>query len=170
VNGGGSALAIVVSNGGADYVFSGGVASGTTVSSGGTENVDLFGAVSATVVSSGGTEIVQEGGTAIGVLLLDGANQYADIFATITGTVVSSGGTEIVYNGATANGSIINLGGQIDLPGLTYSSGGTATLDPVTNILTVTEGGNQFQQALTGTYASVLFRSRPTPVLAHSSR
>jgi collagen type I alpha len=75
--------------------------------------------------------------------------------------VISSGGTEVVYNGATANGSVINIGGQIDLPGLTYSSGGTAIFDPGTSILTVTEGGGQFQQALTGTYANALFQVAP---------
>jgi autotransporter passenger strand-loop-strand repeat protein len=75
----------------------------------------------------------------------------------ITGTVVSSGGTETLPTGATANGTVINAGGAFDLPGLTFSSGGSAILDTGTNILTVTEGGTQSQQTLAGTYTNVTF-------------
>jgi autotransporter passenger strand-loop-strand repeat protein len=158
VSAGGTARFTVVSAGGADYVYSGGVATGTTVSDGGTETVELFGTVSASIIGSGGTETVIGGGTAGGTVLLDGASQYADMFATVTGTVVSSGGTEVVYAGATVNGTIIEAGGIVDLPGLTFTSGGTATVDPLTNILTVTEGGNSYQLTLTGSYTNNLFQ------------
>jgi hypothetical protein len=47
---------------------------------------------------------------------------------------------------------------MIDLPGLTYSSGGSASFNSNTNILTVTEGGNQYQQTLAGSYSSISFR------------
>jgi autotransporter passenger strand-loop-strand repeat protein len=158
---GGSARAIVVSNGGGEYVYSGGIASGTIVRDGGTETVEIFGAVSATVVSSGGTEIVRYGGTVSDTVLLNGANQFAYSGAAATGTVVSSGGTEILANGATADGTVINTGGAIDLPGLTWSSGGSSVLDTGTDILTVTEGASLYQQTLSGIYANVSFRVTP---------
>jgi antigen 43 len=158
---GGIARFIVVNSGGAEYVFSGGVANGTAVNNGGTETVAIFGVVSATVVNTGGAEVVRFGGTASDTVLLDTARQYAYSGAAVNGTEVSSGGTEVVSTGATAAGTVIDAGGAIDLPGLIYSSGGSASFDAGTNILTVIEGGNQYQQTLAGTYTNVSFRLAP---------
>ncbi len=47
---------------------------------------------------------------------------------------------------------------MIDLRGLNFSSGGSAAIDPASGILTVTEGANQYQQALSGTYTNVTLR------------
>ena len=145
----------------AEFVFSGGVASGTTVSGGGTETVEIFGVASATVVSSGGSEVVRYGGTVTNTSQLNGGSQYVYSGAAIIGTVVSSGGTEVLPAGATADGTVIEPGGSMDFPDLTFSSGGSAALDTGTGILTVTEGGNQYQQTLSGTYTNVSFRVTP---------
>ena len=158
---GGTASAMIVANGGAEYVFSGGVASGTEVGRGGTDTVEIFGVVSATVVSSGGAEMVRYGGTASNTVLLNGANQYVYSGAVVTGTTVSSGGTEVISAGASPGSVVINVGGAIDLPGLTYSSGGSAVYDSGSDILTVTEGGNLYQQTLAGTYTNVSFQVAP---------
>jgi hypothetical protein len=47
------------------------------------------------------------------------------------------------------------------LPALSSSPGDWAGIDPVTDILTVTEGSGIYQQILAGTYAEVSFRVAP---------
>jgi autotransporter passenger strand-loop-strand repeat protein len=91
-------------------------------------------------------------------VLLNGASQFVYSGAVVTGTTVSSGGTEVISAGGSPGSVVLNVGGAIDLVGLTYTSGGSAILDTGTDILTVTEGGNQYQQSLAGTYTNVSFQ------------
>jgi hypothetical protein len=79
----------------------------------------------------------------------------------VTGTTVSSGGIEVISAGGSPDGEVLNVGGTIDLVGLTYTSGGSAIFDTGSNILTVTEGGNLYQQSLAGTYTNVSFQVAP---------
>jgi autotransporter passenger strand-loop-strand repeat protein len=138
ISSGGTATGTTVDSGGREYVFQGGVASGTTIASGGAQFVSPGGTASGTVVGSGGTEIVSAGGTAIG-------------------TVVSNGGTELIYPGGVATQSVILPGGAIDLSNVAFDSGGTAILDPGTDILTVMEGAGTYTQQLTGDYSEDFF-------------
>ncbi len=105
--------------------------------------------------------MVRYGGTASNTVLLNGASQFVYSGAVVTGTTVSSGGTEVISAGASPGNVIIDIGGAIDLVGLTYTSGGSAILDTGTDILTVTEGGNLYQQTLAGTYTNVSFQVAP---------
>jgi len=142
-------------------VFSGGVVSGSTINSGGTETIGIFGVVSGTVVSGGGSEVVRFGGTVNNTVLRNGATQFAFSGGAVSGTVVSSGAMEVLSGGATADSTVVMIGGAIDLPNLRFSSGGSAALDTGTGILTVTEGGKQYQQILAGAYANVSFQVTP---------
>ena len=142
---GGVGRSIVVSSGGAEFVFSGGVATGTSVRSGGTETVEIFGFASATSVSAGGVEVVRFGGTASDTVLLAGATQYVYSGAVVSGTAVRSGGIEVISAGATADGTFIDVGGAIDLPFLLYTVVDRQSSN-ATGTLTVTEGGDLYQQ------------------------
>jgi autotransporter passenger strand-loop-strand repeat protein len=104
---------------------------------------------------------VHYGGTAGATIVQSGANQFVYSGGAVTGSVIDSGGTQVLISGATADGTVIDVGGAIDVLGLTLSGGGSATLDIGTDILTVTEGANQYQQTLAGTYANVSFRVGP---------
>ena len=141
---------------GSQYVYSGGMAAGTVVNMGGYQEIDGYGIASGTEVNNGGRQYVSEAGSAIG-------------------TVVNSGGTEIVYSYyddyATMDGSggsdfgaaytVLNRGGTIDLRSVQYVSGGTATLDPTTDVLTITEGGETYTLQLAGNYAGERFMLSP---------
>jgi autotransporter passenger strand-loop-strand repeat protein len=149
---------LTVGSGGSEFVDTGGIARGTVVNSSGTETVGLGGVASGTTVSDGGTETVQNGGTALNAVILSGGIQLAFSGASIIGTMVGSGGIEVVSNGEVVNGTTLATGGAIDLPNLVFGTGGSAALDPLTGILTVTEGGHQYHQTLAGTYTNVSFR------------
>ncbi len=120
--------------------------------------------------SADGTPLAGAGG-----LLIDGAGTVVLAAAnTFTGGTTLDGGTlEIGASGTAGSGAIgfasnastlridgaapanpiggfIQGGDAIDLPGLAYTSGGSATLNPLTQTLTVTEGGASIALALTG--------------------
>ena len=156
VYGGGVVFGTFLTSGSQVHVYSGGMAAGTVVNMGGYQEIDGYGIASGTEVNNGGRQYVSEAGSAIG-------------------TVVNSGGTEIVYSYyddyATMDGSggsdfgaaytVLNRGGTIDLRSVQYVSGGTATLDPTTDVLTITEGGETYTLQLAGNYAGERFMLSP---------
>jgi autotransporter passenger strand-loop-strand repeat protein len=140
---GGTEISATVNSGGGEYVFNGMTVS-TTVNSGGYEYVghnslnDSSGTGSGTIVNKGGALSIGSGGTAID-------------------TVVNSGGVEVISLGGIASGTHILSGGAIDLTSLGFASGGTAVIDSVTDILTVTESTGTYTQQLTGNYTGEFF-------------
>ncbi len=54
--------------------------------------------------------------------------------------------------GSLSSGTVLNVGAALRLTFLTFNSAGTATLDPATDLLTVSEGGQTYTQQLAGNY------------------
>ncbi len=93
----------------------------------------------------GGGTVVNTAVNADGeLLLLSGA--------TATGVTVNSGGWEVISGGGTASGTVLHNWGQIDLASLPFVGGGSATIDPLSDVLTVTQGGSSFTEQLSGSY------------------
>ena len=69
-------------------------------------------------------------------------------------TTVNSGGTEGVSSGGSATGTTLNRGGTIDVTYLPYVSAGSASVNPTTDLLTVTVGGQTYTQLLSGDYTN----------------
>jgi autotransporter passenger strand-loop-strand repeat protein len=145
----GIAVNTTVSNGGEQYVYSGGTSFDATVDSGGSEivfsvfgfgNDTRFGVVSGTTVNSGGFEILSGGGA--------------------YGTTLNSGGTEVVNTAGIARDTMMNVGGAIDVAYLSYTSGGSASVN-TSNVLTVSVGGGIYTQQLAGTYIDEHFLLAP---------
>ena len=72
--------------------------------------------------------------------------------ATATGVTVNSGGWEVISSGGTASGTVLHNWGQIDLASLPFVIGGSATIDPLSDVLTVTQGGSSSTEQLSGSY------------------
>ena len=108
------------------------------------------GVASGTVVSSGGALVLTTGGIANATVLNSGGILYM-------GSVFRGGNIEIEQAAGVASLTQINDGGTIDLIQLAYHAGGSATVDTVTDILTVSEGGSSYQQQLSGNYAGLSF-------------
>jgi len=172
---GGTTYFTVVSNGGYEAAL-GGTASNTTVASGGYEYVGGDGGMTvATFVRYGGYEIVSQGGVSNDTLLEPGGSELIYDAAVASGTEVSADSKEFVYSGGvagggtvdaggclvldggSADGTVLAAGGLIDLPKLVYSAGGTAVLDTVDDVLTVTAGANSATIQLDGTYSGDYF-------------
>jgi autotransporter passenger strand-loop-strand repeat protein len=151
VNGGGELLATIggitigatVNAGGQEGVGPEAIANGTTVDNGGAQNVFGGGVASNTIVDSGGFENVSAGGTVVSASVQRGGSE-----------ILSSGGA----GAGVASGTLLNAGGVIDITFLTNVGGGSAGLAPeTTNELTVSVGGQNYTQQLTGDYAGDLF-------------
>ena len=112
------------------------------MSGGGYETVSGGYATSDTAVKSGGYEVLSSGGTA-------------------SFTTVSSGGFEVLSSGGSAVSTTVEDGGKIDLAFLVFSSGGTATLDRNTDVLTVSEGDTTYTQQMAATTPANIFTPRP---------
>jgi autotransporter passenger strand-loop-strand repeat protein len=154
-------MGTVLNSGGQETVFSGGVASGTTVNRFAFELV--YGQAGGVVVS-GGTQNVSSGGVASATVLRGiGARETVFSSGTAMGTVISSGGQEVVAAGGSASFSVVSSGGMIDLPSISYNSGGSAILNPQNDVLTVTEGNDSYQQTLSGSYAANSFQASRDP-------
>jgi autotransporter passenger strand-loop-strand repeat protein len=113
-----------------DYYYGGVVSETVNLSGGG---------VSDTTVNSGGFEIVSSGGTASNM------------------TVNSGGLLQVVSGGSTVSsitGTDLVSGGTINLAYATYATGATAVLNSSTDVLTVTDGANDYTLQMGGTYAS----------------
>ena len=113
-------------SGGFDYISSGGSAVGTVLS-GGTEAIYGGGTASFSVVSANGGQVVYSGGKAIGTELSGGLEAvYSG--GSANGTFVGAGGGQYVYTGGTATGTVVNSGGAA-----TLFAGGSASLAVVTS-------------------------------------
>jgi autotransporter passenger strand-loop-strand repeat protein len=112
---------------------------------------------SLTTVGSGGVEYVFAGGTAIGTTVSSGGTEYVYISGLAIGTSVDSGGYEVLSAGV-ASLTSVNIGGAIDDAELAYASGGSATVNSATDVLSVTVGVNNYTQPLAGDYTGTFFR------------
>ncbi|MCS3446158.1 MULTISPECIES: beta strand repeat-containing protein [Bradyrhizobium] len=145
----GGALAYAgVSSGGVLNVSAGATVHDVGVSSGGTFNV--AGAVTSHVaVFAGGTEIVSSGGSTGPVIISGGLLELQAGSVASGGITFSGSGGQLKIDGTSISTTIsgLVLGDSIDLAGLNFVSGGSATLLPG-NILHVTEGASTFDLQL----------------------
>ena len=158
VSTGGTAISITVSNGGFQTVSAFGTAVLTTVGSGGTEDVLPDGTATSTFVDSSGTQKVENSGTANFAAVSGGGFEVVSAGGTATFTTVSSGGLEVLLGldgvSGTAVSTTLDIGGAIDIAYLANTGVGSASVDTVTDMLTVSEGGVVYTQQLSGTYTS----------------
>ncbi|AFW03062.1 hypothetical protein BAR24_08770 [Gluconobacter oxydans] len=160
---------LVVSSGGTFTVDSAGSSYNATVLSGGLQSITNGGRAYYVAVSSGGAQIVSSGGklthtqlnpgatlSALSGSVVDhaevrsGASFYVASGAVADTTVVSSGAVLTLESGGTLNETILSSGGQIDLNGLDYSQGESASF--------VSSGGNYYLQVTSG--ADVVYSTR----------
>lgn len=178
VQAGGSALAIVISAGGVEYVS--GFDSGTSVS-GGSQYVLHGGIASATILSggvqfieTGGTEIsgivsagtqeVSSGGRALGVWVSAGA-QYVSASGLASGTTVYVGGVQSVLSGGTASATVLSGGSQY-LAGVATA---TAVGAPDAYLASGVSLGNEFVSSGGIASSTVVHVSGTQYVSAHGS-
>ena len=149
VSSGGALDHATVSGGGVLNVASGATAHNIAVSSGGALNV--AGAVTSNVaVFAGGNEIVSSGGSTGPVTISGGTVELQTGSVASGGITFSGSGGQLKIDGTSLAGTTISslvLGDSIDLTGLNFVSGGSATLG-AGNILHVTEGATSFDLQL----------------------
>ncbi len=158
---GGNAVSSLIAFGGTLSIYGGGVASATTLFEA-DETIFAGGRDSGTSVTSG-VQIISSGGAASGTVVNDGGVELIYSGGAASGTTVSSGGTEVISAGGLASFTLIPAGGSIDATYLAYSSAGTAILDPITDLLTVTENGATYAQQLAGNYNALYFTLAQDP-------
>jgi autotransporter passenger strand-loop-strand repeat protein len=162
---GGSTVSTTVSGGGEETVLSGGTASFTTVSGNAVSGYNGFEVVSggtaiSTTVRSGGVDVVLAQGTASFTTLSSGGFEIVSSGTAIS-TTIDNGGTEVVFLTGIASDTVISGGGAIDVSFLAYSSGGSASVDSTTDVLTVSVGGDSYTQQLAGDYTGAAFSLAP---------
>ncbi|MBR1315864.1 hypothetical protein JQ562_32880 [Bradyrhizobium sp. AUGA SZCCT0051] len=148
---GGALDHLTVSSGGVFNIAAGGTAHDIAVSSGGALN--LAGTTTSNVfVLAGGSEIVSSGGSA-GVVTISGGVVELQAGSLASGIAFSGSGGQLKVDGTSLAGTTISglvLGDSIDLAGLNFVSGGSASL-LAGNILHVTEGASSFDLQLNQT-------------------
>lgn len=154
VNAGGTGIGTIVSNGGTETV--GGTARGTIVTSRSTEVVDPGGVTSGTAISGGGQQLINSSGVASGAVV--GGLQVIMAGGVAVSATITSGGEQRILSGGVASASVLNVGATLRPIGLNFVSGGTATLDQATDLLTVNDGGQTYTQQLSGNYAGDTFQ------------
>jgi autotransporter passenger strand-loop-strand repeat protein len=161
----GVAFDTIVSSGGYDAVYAGGTASFTTVSNHGVEYVGeetiADGITVSTMVDSGGAQIVYFSGIASDTSVSTGGFQYVSSGGVASFTVVSSGGAEVLSTGGSATSTTVSSGGTIDVTYIAYVSSATVTANPVTDVLSFTEGAQNYTQQLASNYAGEYFHLSP---------
>ncbi|SEC02388.1 hypothetical protein [Bradyrhizobium erythrophlei] len=149
VSSGGAIDHTTVISGGVLNIKSGATAHNVAVSSGGALNV--AGAVTSNVaVFAGGNEIVSSGGSTGPVTISGGVVELQAGSVANGGITFSGSGGQLKIDGSSLAGTTISslvLGDSIDLAGLNFASGGSATLQ-AGNILHVTEGASSFDLQL----------------------
>ena len=149
VSSGGAIDHATVISGGVLNVTSGATAHNIAVSSGAALNV--AGAVTSNVaVFAGGNEIVSSGGSTGPVTISGGVVELQAGSVASGGVTFSGSGGQLKIDGTSLAGTTISslvLGDSIDLAGLNFVSGGSATLQ-AGNILHVTEGASSFDLQL----------------------
>jgi autotransporter passenger strand-loop-strand repeat protein len=171
VNGGGRAISTTVSGASDEYVYSNGTASFTIVSANGAEILS-DGTTVSTTVTSDGVEDVYSGGRAISTTLemngsLDVASSGRTSDTTVNSggfeiisnrggaisTTLSSGATEVIFSGGIARDTVMDVGATMNLTYLSYTAGGSASVNS-SGLLTVSVGGQTYTQQLAGQYTS----------------
>ncbi|WP_224978979.1 autotransporter outer membrane beta-barrel domain-containing protein [Enterobacter asburiae] len=147
---GGSAVNMLLENGGRLSVLNGHRASGTTIYSGGEVivegnatdttindkgllHVSSGGSVTGTIVNNGGRENINSGGSATSTTLNSGGVQAVSGGGVAASTLVNSGGNQYIYSGGNALNASVNDGGRQFV-----SKGGTAT------DTSINSGGRQY--------------------------
>ncbi len=147
----GVASGAIVSNGGVIELVSGGVASATQIGFGGSATISNGGLDYVAQVASGGVEIVYSGGLA-------------------SGAVISSGGTLSLQTSGQESGAQLQQGGAIILQNFAVSSGGMASFNDATDVLTVTEGADSYSLTLSGNYTGEYFHAAAVPTNASATQ
>jgi len=143
---------------------------GVVLHSGATQAI-TYGVASDTTVQSGAAQQLLVQATAVGTHVLAGGSvTIFDAASRASGTQVDSGGLLRVVNGSGSVGATVSsggllltssstpvsttllAGGTIDLRGLSYVNGATASLNTGTDVLTVTEGSTSTALAMAGSY------------------
>ncbi|MFT8950666.1 MAG: Hint domain-containing protein [Gluconobacter sp.] len=167
---------LTISNGGTLTVGSAGRSYNTTVLSGGLQTITNGGHAYNVAVSSGGMQVTSSGGqlthtqlnpgatlSALPGSIVDhaevrsGASFYVASGAIADTTVISSGAVLTLQSGGTLSETILLSGGRIDLDGLSYSDGETATFvsSGGAYYLNVTSAGNTiYSTRMQGDYSS----------------
>ncbi|WP_252348153.1 Hint domain-containing protein [Gluconobacter sp. P1D12_c] len=167
---------LTISNGGTLTVGSAGTSYNATVLSGGLQAVTNGGHAYNVAVSSGGMQVTSSGGqlthtqlnpgaalSALSGSIVDhaevrsGASFYVASGAVADTTVISSGAVLTLQSGGILTETILSSGGRIDLDGLSYSDGETATFvsSGGAYYLNVTSGGNVvYSTRMQGDYSS----------------
>lgn len=156
---GGEALFATLSGGAQDVA--GGLASGTTVSSGGREYVYAGGLAASSVIAYRGEMAVFSGGSASSATVGSGGEAFVHDSGTIADTVVMNGGMEVVGPDGVANATTLQGGATLDLLALAYASGGTASVDPASDMLTVSVGGTSATLQLAASDVGARFTLSP---------
>jgi autotransporter passenger strand-loop-strand repeat protein len=168
ISSGGSAANTIVGFGGFLQIYAQGSATGVTVYSGGFDQV-MGGTESGGVIEAEGFLTVASGGVAEGDTIQSGA--HATISAgSLLGATIAAGASVAVYSGASLVSATLLRGAAVDLGGVAYASGGYATLDRATDVLTIIEGGTSTSLQLAGDYTGDSFHlSSDNAVLAAGS-
>ena len=118
--------------------------------------LNVAGAVTNNIgVFAGGIELVSSGGSTGPVTIAGGQVELQAGSVASGGITFSGSGGQLKIDGTSLAGTTISslvLGDSIDLAGVTFSSGGSATLLPG-NVLRVTEGGSSYSLQLDQTPA-----------------
>lgn len=157
---GATGVANVVTGGELNVFYS--FATGTLVNGPATEEVQ-GGTVWNSTVENGGNEILL-GGTAYGTVLNSGGSQTVDSNSTAINTVVNAGATETIYAGGIATDTTLEVGGTIDLSSFAFGLGVSASLNHVTDQVTITNGSTTMTLQLAGdTSNEIITLSAATP-------
>jgi autotransporter passenger strand-loop-strand repeat protein len=160
----GAATSTTIS-GGYEYV-SGGTETGAVVSSGGTLDENTSGVASGTEVSSGGMNVVESTGSSLDTLVDNGGAEVVEAGGSASGTIVTSGGVQFVTTSGGATGTDLQNGGTIDITNVAYQYGLSASVNPTTDLLTVTDINNDvlYSEQLTGNYSPDTFTLMSGPL------
>jgi autotransporter passenger strand-loop-strand repeat protein len=152
----GSTSGAVIASGGIQFVTSGG-ATLASVAQGGTEYVLRGGAATGTVLSAGGIGWVASGGKTLGAKVASGGVEFVQSGGLASATLVYGGGDLVMLEAGRIAGTRMQAGGMLDLASLAYSSGGSVSINSVTDHLTVVEGASSQNLAMLGNFNSGWF-------------
>ena len=155
----GHIVSTTLEGGGFDVISSGGFASFTTIDDGSVESVTNGASSLSATVNSGGDEFLFSG-TAINTIVNAGGSAVVFSAATETDATVNNGGYEILAGGS-ATSTTLNAGGSLNLVNMAYAPGGSATVNS-TGLLTVSVGGQTYQQQLAGNFAADIYQVAPS--------
>lgn len=149
-----------------DFYVSGVVESGVTLGSGDFEIVSAGGVALNTTLVGGAQQWIANSGTAVDTVVNNTCAQFVESDGIASGTVVNAGGS-LLLSGGVAIGPVLHTGanlGLLDVPiGI---NGGTATINPTTDVLSITSGSSTYTQQLSGSYPHAVLSLTP---LAHGT-